>query len=178
MARSTWSGAVRLPRICARSTTTPAGASPKRTPGTTSRVSTRCRGCCARSRRRGMRCRSPAHPRRCADGSTMQPTTPMTADPRTELAALLEVTREIQSLIEAGEWLAAAQLDAERLARLSNLCAALEPGRCAPDLLEALAAIAQLNGCAIGAVEHQQRALLRDSEMLSAGRKAVAAYED
>lgn len=95
---------------------------------------------------------------------------------RTALAGILECTRRVQALIEAGDWLGAAQLDAERQRRLQECCARIEPSTCPPDLIAALSDMVKLNDAMIGAVEHRQRGIQRDAETVTVGRKAVAAY--
>lgn len=92
------------------------------------------------------------------------------------LAGVLECTRRIQALIEAGEWLGAAEADVERQDLLMELCGRIEPRNCPPALVAALAELVTVNQAMLGAVERRQDALYRDAETIGVGRKAVAAY--
>ena len=92
------------------------------------------------------------------------------------LAHLLESTRQIQALIEQGNWSAAAEIDAGRLRCLQEFCARLEPRNCTPEVLAALGEMVKLNDAMIGSVQHRQNALLDDAQRVGLGRRAVAAY--
>ncbi len=95
---------------------------------------------------------------------------------RIALAAVLECTRRIQTLIEAGDWMRAAQADAERQGLLMELCSRIEPRNCPPALIAALSELVAGNEAMISAVERRQEVLMTDAETVGVGRRAVAAY--
>src|SRR5688572_25241537 len=95
---------------------------------TTPRAWTKSRLWCARSSQPGMRCRSPARSRDAerahsvhAQVQDMDQEMNNPADEmRARLEHLLECTRQIQARVEQGDWLGAAELDAERLHSLQE----------------------------------------------------------
>ncbi len=95
---------------------------------------------------------------------------------RIALTAVLECTQRVQSLIEAGDWMGAAQADAERLGLLMELCSRIEPRSCPPALIAVLSELVTGNEAMIGAIVKRQEALMADAETVGVGRKAVAAY--
>lgn len=101
---------------------------------------------------------------------------PLAAESRTDIESILDLTREVLGLAERGEWLEATRLDSERQRRLQTYCAALEPQKTPPVILNTLGEILKLNDALIGAVQHRQRALVREADTVRIGRRAVAAY--
>lgn len=93
-----------------------------------------------------------------------------------ELDAALALTRTLFARVEAGEFEAAATLEAERRAQLELFFAgrprAEDLGTCVERLRELVAA----NETLVGLAEHLQRALAREAEALGSGRRAVRAY--
>jgi hypothetical protein len=92
------------------------------------------------------------------------------------LDTIMEMTRQVATLAEQGEWAEATRIDAERQECLRAFCATLDPQTASADLIAALTQVLKLNDALIGTVEHRQRALVRDSETVRTGRRAVAAY--
>lgn len=92
------------------------------------------------------------------------------------LDGILEMTRRVLTLVEAGEWSQAAQVDTDRRQQLQNFCAALEPQKTPPAIVATLAEVLKLNDALIGAVQHRQRSLLREAETVKVGRRAIRAY--
>jgi hypothetical protein len=95
------------------------------------------------------------------------------------LAALqraLEISRALVGVAENGDLDTVAGLDAERLQLLKSVRGALLPldEPCRASLRE----ISALNDRALGFVEHRQRAMGRDMDMLAVGRRAVRAYSN
>lgn len=95
---------------------------------------------------------------------------------RARLEHLLECTRQIQARIEQGDWLGAAELDAERLHSLQECCAGLDPRTCPPDVLAALVEMLKINDALLASVQRRQDALHDDARAIGIGRRAVAAY--
>jgi hypothetical protein len=93
---------------------------------------------------------------------------------REALQRALELSREVALLADHGDIQAATRLDAERLQLLKTARAALP----APDEQEQrlLEEINTLNAVALGALQHRQRAMARDMDMMSVGRRAMRAY--
>ena len=90
------------------------------------------------------------------------------------LQRALEISRELATVAERGEIDAAIQLDADRLQLLKAARGALPR----PDEHEQrlLGEITALNALALGAMQHRQRAMARDMDMMAAGRRAMRAY--
>ncbi len=92
------------------------------------------------------------------------------------LQVVVDLTHRVSALAEQGEWAEAARLDGERQMRLRAFCAGLEPQSTAPQTIAALTQVLELNDALIGAVQHSQRALVREADTVRVGRQAVAAY--
>jgi hypothetical protein len=92
--------------------------------------------------------------------------------------ALVDAEAAVQQAIDAGDWTGAAALEIEFRERLGTVIATLGSGSAQDQLalratLEAAATrVARL----IGEVAHHERRLIRDSMLLSTGRRAAAAY--
>jgi hypothetical protein len=89
------------------------------------------------------------------------------------LAHVLELTDRVQSAIDAGDWVAAQEVETERRAALEQLVAEQGAGG---DLRSSLAALQARNQRMIGEVHHHRRAVLRDASMVQTGHSAVSAY--
>lgn len=90
------------------------------------------------------------------------------------LGRAVELSREIAALADSGSPELTQRLDEERRTLLASVRAA------GPDLLPEerarLDEIQWLNDQAIGSMQHRMRALARDLDTVSAGRRAVRAY--
>jgi hypothetical protein len=90
------------------------------------------------------------------------------------LERALALSRELTDAADAGDAAATQRLDAERGILLRTATA---DGAGFDDADRALLQeIAALNSRALGALQHRQRAIARDLDMLIAGRRAVRAY--
>jgi len=96
------------------------------------------------------------------------------AEARAALQRALELSRELATVAERGEIEAAIRLDADRLQLLKAASGMLRPA----DEHERglLREINALNALAIGTLQHRQRAMARDLDMMSVGRRAMRAY--
>jgi hypothetical protein len=90
------------------------------------------------------------------------------------LERALALSHEVADAAESGDAATAERLDAE-LRALLQAAKAATPGFDTADRAM-LAEIAALNARALGALQHRQRSLARDLDMLCAGRRAVRAY--
>ncbi len=96
------------------------------------------------------------------------------AEARAALQRALELSHELAAIADSGEIEAAIRLDADRLQLLKAACGALRP---ADDHERGLLReINTLNAEAIGTLQHRQRAMARDLDMMSVGRRAMRAY--
>jgi len=90
----------------------------------------------------------------------------------------LAVTRELHARMEAGDWGQAASLECERR-RLLETFFSERPA--AADLARILGVMRDLiasNDALIGLAEHRQRAVQREADTVTTGRRAVRAYGD
>lgn len=93
-----------------------------------------------------------------------------------DFARLLELTRAMRDRIEAGEWGAAADLEAERRALVERVFDATPTAAELPTLTATLREVVRLNDELIGHAEHKRRALEREADTVALGRSAVRAY--
>ncbi|MGA2779816.1 MAG: hypothetical protein ABSF94_19845 [Steroidobacteraceae bacterium] len=93
---------------------------------------------------------------------------------REALQRALQVSRELAAIADSGQIEAAIRLDADRLELLKAVRAAL-PTTDAQErgLLDEIYA---LNAQAMGSLQHRQRAMARDMDMMAVGRRAMRAY--
>jgi hypothetical protein len=91
------------------------------------------------------------------------------------LAHILELTDRVQAAIDAGEWLAAQDVEVERRAAIEQLVAEQGAG---VDVKDALAQLQTRNQRMIGEVHHHRRRVLRDASMVKTGQSAASAYGD
>lgn len=92
------------------------------------------------------------------------------------LNVILELTEEIQTAIDAGDWQRASDIDAERRARLESLIAEHGDTDDGSAMRNAFAALLERNRRLIGEVDHHRRAVLRDASMIRTGQAAVSSY--
>ena len=90
------------------------------------------------------------------------------------LKGALALSRELAAVADDCDAQTARRIDAERHVLLQAAKAACSGFDAADRAM--LAEIAALNSRALGALQHRQRSLARDLDMLSAGRRAVRAY--
>jgi hypothetical protein len=89
------------------------------------------------------------------------------------LAQVLDLTEQVQSAIDGGDWPRARELENERRAALERL---VETPSTPEELRAALAELYARNQRMIGEVEHHRRRIVRDAAMVKTGRLAAAAY--
>lgn len=90
------------------------------------------------------------------------------------LQRALEISRELATVADRGELEAAIRLDADRLQLLKAARSALPQLDAHEQRL--LGEINALNALALGALQHRQRAMARDMDMIAVGRRAMRAY--
>jgi hypothetical protein len=93
----------------------------------------------------------------------------------TTLAAVLDLTEQVQAAIDAGDWERARDLDIARLGQLEQLATEVK----ADDqggARRALGALEERNRRMIGEVHHHRRRVLRDASLVKTGQTAAAAY--
>ncbi|MGO9331761.1 MAG: hypothetical protein ACLQJ0_27150 [Steroidobacteraceae bacterium] len=96
------------------------------------------------------------------------------SEARAALQRALELSRELATIADSGEIEVTIRLDADRLQLLKAACGMLRP---ADDHERGLLReIIALNAVAIGTLQHRQRAMARDLDMMSVGRRAMRAY--
>jgi len=88
------------------------------------------------------------------------------------VAAVIGLTDRVEAAIEAGDWVEAQELEAERRRLLEQLAVANEPSA----LKETFTALEARNFRLIGLVEHQKRRVLREAAVARVAREGVAAY--
>jgi hypothetical protein len=91
------------------------------------------------------------------------------------LKTIFDLTDQVQSAIDAGDWQRANDLEVTRRARLEALVA--EQGK-GGELAPALVAIESRGSRLIGVVEDHRRAVLREAATVKTGHAAAAAYAD
>lgn len=102
----------------------------------------------------------------------------MAASGMDPLERALAVTQALRERVEAGDWGAAAALESERRVLLEDFFSTRPP---ADQLARALGMLRDLiasNDALIGLAEHQQRAVAREADTISTGRRALRAYGD
>lgn len=92
------------------------------------------------------------------------------------LNVVLELTEEIQTAIDAGDWQRASDLDADRRSRLEQLIAEHGNADEGSEMRNAFAALLERNRRLIGEVQHHRRGVLRDASMIRTGQAAVSSY--
>jgi hypothetical protein len=89
------------------------------------------------------------------------------------IAAILELTEQVQAAIDRGEWPRAQELETERRAALERL---VETPSIADELRAALTELYARNQRMIGEIEHHRRRIVRDAATVKTGHAAAAAY--
>lgn len=85
---------------------------------------------------------------------------------------VLDLTDRVEAAIEAGDWIEAQQLEAERRRLLEQLAFAPDAG----DVKPTFAALEERNFKLIGLVQHLQRRVLREAAVARTARDGAAAY--
>jgi hypothetical protein len=91
----------------------------------------------------------------------------------TTLAQVLDLTDRVQAAMDAGDWLAAQDLETQRRAALERLVAEQGTGG---DMVGALTQLHERNQRMIGEVHHHRRRVLRDAALVKTGQSAASAY--
>jgi hypothetical protein len=91
----------------------------------------------------------------------------------TPLAAILDLTEQVQAAIDSGDWPRAQELEGERRAALEKL---VEASSVTEEIRAALADLYARNQRMIGEVQHHRRRIVRDAATIKTGRAAAAAY--
>lgn len=95
-----------------------------------------------------------------------------------ELEHLLDLTREVQTLAESGDWSGAARLDAQRKTLLESFLSRRRDAAASRAVAEALRTVIELNDATISALDARRSVMLGEAgRALSAGR-AIRAYLD
>lgn len=94
----------------------------------------------------------------------------------TGLERALELSRQLAGRVDAGDWQAAAALEAERRALLEEFFSVPPPAAELPRTIELLKQLLTANDLLVGRAEHLQRGLAREAETIGTGRRAVLAY--
>src|SRR5262245_29536728 len=93
------------------------------------------------------------------------------------LGAVLDLTDQVQSAIDAGDWQRASDLESERRAQLEALVAEQGIGEPGGDLRGALEALQLRNQRLLGDAHHHRRRVLREAATIKTGQSAARAYE-
>lgn len=91
---------------------------------------------------------------------------------------LLDLTVRIRDGLQAGDWAAAADFEAERRGLLECIFDGPPSATELAPMTETLREVVRLNDELIGLAEHRRRALERDVDTVALGRAAVRAYAD
>jgi hypothetical protein len=92
------------------------------------------------------------------------------------LELALELSRRLAGCVDAGDWAAAAALEAERRALLQDFFAVPPPAAELQQTIDLLRQLLAANDALVGRAEHLQRALAREADTVGTGRRAVLAY--
>jgi hypothetical protein len=89
------------------------------------------------------------------------------------IGTALELTEQVQAAIDAGEWLRAQELEAQRLRVLRELASADDASGAVTATFRALE---ERNHRLIGLVQHHRRRVLREAALARSSEAGVAAY--
>lgn len=89
---------------------------------------------------------------------------------------ILELTTEVEQQIGRGDWLAAAETDAERRSLLVTLLERQDPGRLAPHEQQSLREVLQRTNDAAAGIGAMKRELLATSDQLRTAPRALRSY--
>ena len=95
----------------------------------------------------------------------------------TTLSGILNLTEQVQSAIDAGDWQRASDLERERRALLEAFVAEQGLGEPAGEVRSALEALQLRNQRMLGEAHHHRRRVLREASTLKTGQSAARAYE-
>jgi hypothetical protein len=98
------------------------------------------------------------------------------SDRAADIARLLEVTRLLRDGFERGEWSGAAALEAERRGIIERVFDVQPCAAELPVLTATLREVVRINDELIGLAEHRRRALGRELDLVTTGKRAGAAY--
>ena len=90
------------------------------------------------------------------------------------VATVLDLTEQVQTAIDGGDWPRALELETERRRLLEQLATTPEAG----DLAPTFATLEARNRRMIGLVEHHKRRVLREAAVARTGHDGVAAYAE
>ena len=93
-----------------------------------------------------------------------------------DLERALELSQALRNCVEAADWPAAAELEAERRGLLERFFSGTPPAAELPDVIRLLKQLIAANDALVGVAEHLQRGLAREAETVATGRRAVLAY--
>jgi len=85
----------------------------------------------------------------------------------------LELTEQVQTAIDAGDWPRAQELEAERLGVLQRLAAA---GDATDAVVATFRALEERNHRLVGLVQHHRRRVLREAAVARSGEAGAAVY--
>jgi hypothetical protein len=85
----------------------------------------------------------------------------------------LDLTEQVQAAIDAGEWLRAQELEAERLRVLRELALADDASGA---VVATFRSLAERNHRLVGLVQHHRRRVLRESAVVRSTETGAAAY--
>jgi uncharacterized protein YciW len=94
---------------------------------------------------------------------------------RTALSTILELTDQVQTAIDTGDWQGAQSLETERRQRLERLVAEHDA---ALALKPALEQLQERNHRLTGIVQHHRRRVLREGVLATQSHVAASAYAD
>jgi hypothetical protein len=90
------------------------------------------------------------------------------------IGTALDLTEQVQAAIDAGEWLRAQELEAERLRVLREL-ASMDDASGA--VVATFRSLAERNHRLVGLVQHHRRRVLRESAVARSAEAGAAAYD-
>jgi hypothetical protein len=85
----------------------------------------------------------------------------------------LDLTEQVQAAIDAGEWLRAQELEAERLRVLRELASADDASGA---VVATFRSLSERNHRLVGLVQHHRRRVLRESAVARSAETGAAAY--
>lgn len=89
------------------------------------------------------------------------------------ISTAIELTDQVQTAIDAGDWPRAQELEAERLGVLQRLAAAPDPSG---ETVAAFLSLEERNHRLIGLVQHHRRRVLREAAVARSAEAGAAAY--
>lgn len=96
----------------------------------------------------------------------------------TTLGAILDLTEQVQSAIDAGDWQRASDLESQRRVQLESLVVERGTGEPGGELRGALESLQLRNQRLLGEAHHHRRRVLREASTIKTGQSAARAYEN